>query len=305
MALVYNIIERRTESAGISATPARGSLRVRWNQNIKMRVTDDANPDFTGETVTAVEAADAPPLPNPGRSVYYENGIVIPFIVCNEVRAARDSGNRQLWDVTVTWQGVGTSGGPPPASVDDITPEVEFLVGETNRVIYEDLDNKACLTPTKNFFDEPFIRQTGSQILRISQYENFISFDDAANRRFKCNELTYRSDPPYTWKIQQVETEEVDLQLAGGPTTAVLAIYTLEKSEQPGGWVDERPLIDSHFLTAANDLTTKTPSYSEKLRTYTTVMVNTDGTKATNQQIPQYDPFRIAETIDFDGFMQA
>lgn len=306
MAIQWSIIQRRSDSASIAGTEARDGLDISWDVEYTLEVSDDADPGFTGETVTAVEAAAAPVLPRAGKSVYYENGVVIPFLVCTNKSARRKAENRRLFDVQVSYSGNGDQSGPPPINVSDIAPQVEYIVDERQELVYSDLNDKKCLTPTNNFFDDPFLRRFGGKTRRITQYELSLSHDQMATRMLAANSAAYAGEPVYSWLITAVEARDIQVTLQSGLTDAVLVSYTLRHNPSEHGWLDNRALIDSHYLRVADDLDTKRPYIDkENLRGASSCMLNPNGTIAADQDTPQYDQWELLGKLDYLTFLQA
>ena len=306
MAVQSRLHYKREDSANLQSQQARDGISINWTQPVQLEYYDDADPSFTGENITAVEAASNVNLPRVGRQVYYENGFVIPFLICTGKQARRATENKRFWNVTLNWSGRGQPVAvAPPTSVTDITPVVEYIADETSMVVYADNNDKKCLTPTGNFFDEEFRKYYGVKRVRITQHEASLTHDAMAARKRKCNSTTYRGEGAWYWQIMDVQAKDVTIQLAAGPTAAVLVEYDILGNTSLNNWRDSRALIDSHYLTSANDLTTKKPHYSEELKSYTSVMLNLDGTIKSDQTTPLYDLWEIQDTLDFNTFLRA
>lgn len=305
MAIQWAIIQRRADSGSIAGTQARDGLDVTWNVEYTLEVSDDADPEFTGETVTAVEAAAAPVLPRAGKSVYYENGVVIPFLVCTNKTARRKEGHRRLFDVQVNYSGNGDQAGPPPINVSDIAPQVEYIVDERQELTHTDVNGKKCLTPTGNMYNDSFMKRFGGKVRKVTQYELSLSHNQMAARMLAANSTGYAGEPIYSWLITAVEARDVEVTLQSGLTDAVLVSYTLRHTTLPHGWKENRALIDSHYLMLANDLGTKRAHFDKELRSYSSVVLNPDGTKAADQNVPQYDQWELLNKLDYATFLQA
>ena len=314
MALTYTICQTRSEQAGFNKGSARDALSINWSVTFRVEVTDPANPDLDGSDVTAVEVAYAPGLPIVNRTVYYHNGLIIPYLVCRDKQVTRNETNPLWFDVTCRYD-TGERGDnteqdntpqTPPNALTDIVPREEVALGMQERVLYVDKSEteKVCLTPTRNFFDEPFIENIPFIQLRITQYEAFISYENKRDLCWKTNETTYRGEVRYDWLITNVEATEVQVQLAGGPTTAAMVTYSLSHSPRLYGWKDDRALYDTHHIENGEKV-----AYREgDEQTYTTCKVTTAGALIPNHtdptEKPWYDQWETYDTIDFNTFLQ-
>ena len=310
MTLVYTVCAKRDEAGSYARASQADSLKVTWDLNILVTVKDDTDPDYDLGTVSPFDVAAAPGVPRVNETVYYRNGLIIPWLVCRSKNVRRDPQNLGVWHVQCrydTGNANDTQEGnnapiTPPASLTAITPRVESSLGEVQRVLYTDKSEtaKACLTPTKNMFDQPFVERLATLQLRITQYEASITYEQMMERKLKVNENTYRTKVRYSWLITEVEASEVTVQLAGGPTVAALVTYTLELSPLTYGWKDERALLDTHHYLNGKKIAYK----DDELATYTICKVNNVGVLIDQDDLPEYDRWETYDTIDFGTFLQ-
>lgn len=313
MAITYDVCTRRTENAQMSKGSQRDALRIAWNVTLDVYVSDPENPDFQPGDVTTIDVLFAPGVPIVNRTVYYQNGLIIPFLVCRDKTATRDPSNASHFIVNCRFD-TGTANNntegdnqpqTPPAALTSIAPREESQLLEEERVLYVDKSSseKPCLTPTRNLFDSPFIERLPVLELRITQYEASIDYQTMLDRKFKVNEGTYRTKPRYSWLITEVDATEVEVQLAGGPTLAALVTYTVQLSPFDYGWKDQRALIDTHYLDET-DGDKKKAHRDDELDTYTIVKVDFFGYKIPDQSgKPDYGEWETYDTIDF-SFLQ-
>ena len=310
MTLVYTVCAKRDEAGSYARASQADSLKVTWDLNILVTVKDDTDPDYDLGTVSPFDVAAAPGVPRVNETVYYRNGLIIPWLVCRSKNVRRDPQNLGVWHVQCrydTGNANDTQEGnnapiTPPASLTAITPRVESSLGEVQRVLYTDKSEtaKACLTPTENMFDQPFVERLATLQLRITQYEASITYEQMMERKLKVNEDTYRTKVRYSWLITEVEASEVTVQLAGGPTVAALVTYTLELSPLLYGWKDERALLDTHHYLNGKKIAYK----DDELATYTICKVNNVGVLIDQDDLPEYDRWETYDTIDFGTFLQ-
>ena len=305
MPFSYEVVEEREEAMDFSGE--KDTLKITWNKTYTVEVTA-TDPDKVKD-VSIFNVMRASDLPVVNRSVYRSGDKIIPYVICRNKSCKRDKDRLSRFYVTTKWSTSANddqneSDNTPedrPASVTDITPRVESTLGEVEIVRYKDKDDKVCLTPTENFFDEPFVERVPTLELRITQYEDSISFQTMLDRKLKCNESTYRSHPRYDWIIEDVEAHEVDVELDDDSTvSAALVTYTLSYSPFLYGWKEDRALIDTHYLESDK----KKAFRDDEHRTLTTGFVTTSGAKKEGDE-PDYDQWEMQDTIDFDTFLRA
>jgi hypothetical protein len=143
--------------------------------------------------------------------------------------------------------------------------------------------------------------------LKITQYEEGITYEDMIDRKFKVNKKSYRNKLPLSWLIEQVEAQEVEVLTTNGPTLSALVTYTLLLSpDEEYGWQDVRGLFDSQFLTVANDFDSAKQFQNLQPGTQSIGYIKLDGTKRADQTgEPDYIPYEIYDTIDFDSFLRS
>lgn len=307
MALTFTSNEL-TSGRSIGFTGTKDQLTITWTTQYAVDALSDTLPFDYGD-VSPYDVITASGLPVVNRSVYFVDSKIIPFVICRDKKAKMNPKLKSRWVVTCKWQGIRKAGGSesddqpisPPAALTDITPKVVSELGEIERVLYTDKSStpKPILTPSSRYYAEPAIERIPTLTLKISQYEASITYDQMLERKLKVNSGTYRSQPRYDWLIEDVEAVDVDVELAGGTTTAALVTYTISHNPLLYGWKDDRALIDSHYL----DGSVFKPFMDGELRSINQGFVEIDGAKKTGTT-PDYDQFETYDDIDFDSFLQ-
>lgn len=308
MAVTYTVNEDRVgRSIGFSGDGDR--LEVTWTTSYKVLVGGDAT---KGEDVDPYSVATASGLPVVNKSIYSFDGKVIPFVICRNKTATQVEGNGLLWNVSCRYRAVlptNSSEGnnvpiDPPQSLTDITPQETPELGETEKVLYVDKSEtpKKIQLPSGNWWAEPAIERIPVLRLKITQYEESVTYEQLLERKLKVNETTYRGQPRYDWLIENIEPVEVDVTLASGTVTAALVTYTLALSPHLYGWKDDRALFDTVYLDGATwkpfldgDPPTLRPATID-----VTGALKSNGTATT----PDYVQYETYDTIDFSTFLQ-
>jgi hypothetical protein len=316
MALTYKV-ERLPDETFELVGDDEYTISASLEATYQVIVTDPEDPDFDGRRVDAVDIIDAEDsvteamLPQVNRTVYTTaSGKVSPFVLCKKKRAKRDPAAWNVFKVSTSWKNIvaGNLGGGAPAPADppdeltDITPQVKFELGEAERVIYIDKSEtpKAILTPTKNFYAEPAVERIATQVWKISQYEESVTYDQLQSRRFKVNDNTFQGASRYDWLVENIEASEVEVVLAGGTTTAALVTYTIIQSPFLHGWKDDRALIDTHYLVSGK----KIAFVDDSVAASTFGFIASDGTrKAPGTIVPDRIQFETFDDIDFSTFL--
>ena len=279
-------------------------VKITWHQDYYVEVSGVA-----ASSVSPYDVLTATGIPVVNRSVYYDGSKIIPFVVCRSKTAQQNPKRLSRWTVNTQW---GTDSNKnqresdnapidPPAALTDITPRVQPTLGETEKVLYKDKDNKQCYrTPAKSIWTEPVVERIPTLELKITQYESSITYEQMLERKFKVNKSTYRGQPRYDWLITQVEAVETQVQLSGGATTCAQVTYTLEHSPHLYGWKEDRVLIDSHYLDAGD----RKP-FSE-IVDYSTGLIDNVGEQLSDQDgEPEYIQYETFADIEFSDFLQA
>lgn len=309
MAAVYTVSTGRNQKMTFAGQ--QDSIEITWHQDYFVEVSN-----LTAVQIAAVSPYDvltASGIPVVNRSIYTNDGKIIPYVICRGKTAEQDPQRLARWKVSTQWKATRKTNSEEtdnqpiaaPAALTAITPRVVAKLGETQAVLYEDKQAtpKRYLTPTGNFYAEPAIERIATLTLQITQYEPTpLLYADLRNRKFKVNQNVYRGEPRYDWLIEDVEFTEVDVTLSGGVTTAALVTYTVSHSPHLYGWKDDRALIDTQYLSGSDKL-----DFQEgQLRSQGIGLITVTGTKKTDQtEAPDHEQFEPFETIDFDSFLQA
>ena len=315
---------RETFDSGFSISGSVSNGRTKVSSSASKQfivVTSAANPSLISE----VEVACLSSLPVVNRSTWVsaDGTAYMPFAVCRSKSVQRRPDNGLVFDVTCTYETGDTESeqcaAAPPVSLTDITPTVTANIGSYERTLYSDKSNPSVqcwqYEGTKTPFAQPVLETIPTLQLVIEQFEASITFDQMLERSFKVNSSTYRSKAAGLWRIGAVKAVEQDVQLAGGPTTAVKVTYPIALSERffypPGDDVNKTvyghdqviPLVDSWKVDAGNIVPNKDAQGRVRAG-----YINTDGTErvpgAANEKRPDYLQFKVSEEIDFGTFLQ-
>lgn len=313
MAVSFKVTLARDESGGYSKGANEDAMRSSFNIKYHVDVITTAGDE--AKDVRLFQVLAAPDLPKVNLSVYFENGRIIPFLMCRRKTGRRDPRKAGRWEVDTQWDSGEANGvtegqeQDAPDQLTDISPRVEAEFGDDSEVVYTDKSQppKQCKLPTGNFFAEPFIEEQSVLRLKITQYESLpLSYLALMGRRKALNRNDYRGFPRGWWKIQHVEFTPARVQLAGGSVLAAQVVYTIDLSSKNHGWYEERALIDSHYLDE-EDGWKKKPFIDDEFGTFTTGLIEFDGRKKADQLGPLSYTYwlRLQPFVDFNSFLQA
>ena len=310
------LVVREKRPRAMSFQGKEDNIAVTWRQEFFVDITPPTNPN----NVTEYDILTAPGIPKVNRTVWENNGKIMPFVICRGKRANFDGRTERRVSVTADYttptKGAGRSltgnseeeeNQPidPPASVTDITPKAVVTFGGKDKVLYQDLsiNVKDCArTPTGNFWNTPVMNRQGVATLKLSQYEPDLTYSAALDRMFMMNNALWQTEQPHAWLIKNVEFNIVEVLLSSGPTASPLAVYTIELDRSPGGHKERRALFDTQYLDANGDVIkfkNKEPG-SQSIG-----YINEDGTKRVAQTgPPEYIEYQNQGEIDYDAFMQ-
>ena len=300
MAITYNVDELRTNRS-LDFSGSRDEVSVTWNNEYRVSATG------TG-TISPYDAITATGLPVVNRSVYYFDGKIIPYVICRKKKLKQNPKRTSEFTVTASYKAALTSGQEesdndpiaPPALLTDITAREVPILKEVERVMYKDKAGDEILTPLKRFFADPVIERVPTLTLEISQYESSVTYEQLLARKLRVNDATYRTKAAHKWLIQHIEPVEVDVELSGGTTTAVLCKYTVELNDTDQGWKEQRVLVDTHFVDGSGDIQ---PFQDGELLSQNYGFIQSDGTKKAGST-PDYVSFEVYDTATFSGFLQ-
>jgi len=280
------------------------------------------------DDVNEVEVGCLSALPVVNRSTWVspDGSSYMPYAVCRSKSVQRRSDNGLVFDVTCEYETGDVDAeqcvAAPPSSLDEITPQVTANIGSYDRALYTDKAGKQCwqYEGTNTPFGSPVMEKIPTLQLVVEQFEASITFEQMLERSFKVNNGTYRNKGAGLWMIGAVKAVEQDVQLSGGPTTAVKVTYPISLSERffypPGkaaadgnktiyGHETVIPLVDTSFV---NDDGEVVPYMSESGKVISGY-INTDGTKREPaddvDKRPDYLRFKTFDSINFSTFLQA
>lgn len=311
MAVTYTVNEAR-EAREIAFSGDTDRLEATWSTSYRVYVDDAGDPTFRGEDVDPYSVVTATGLPIVNRSIYSFGGKVMPYVICRNKRATQDPKNGKLWNVTCRYRGVIPTNSSeaddvpinPPQSLSDISPRETPELGETEKVIYVDKSEtpKRIQLPSGNWWSDPAIERVPILRIKITQYEESVTYEQLLDRHLKVNENTYRGQPRYDWLIEAIEPVEVNVTLASGTVTAALVTYTLALSPHLYGWKDDRALFDTVYLDGATwkPFLDGDPPVSRPATVTVTGTLKSNGTA----DEPDYVQYETFDTIDYSTFLQ-
>lgn len=289
-------------------------LKVTWHADYFVDVTLESGENISQINAYDILTADGVPVVN--RTVYEVDNKLIPFVLCRNKTCRPHESRYTRWVVSAQFESSikansGEDENQPiakPSSLNSIAPRVVPILGETQKVLYEDKSDTAldcARSPTGNWWSEPIIERIPTLALQITQYEDYLSYEDMLNRKLKVNASSYRGQPPYDWLIQDIQPTEVIVPLTTGQVRAVQVTYTIEHSPHLYGWKVDRALIDSVFLETADDKSTAKVFQNKEPGSKSYGFVTASGAKRADQTgAPDYIQYESYERIEFDDFLQ-
>lgn len=262
-------------------------------------------------------------LPTVMGSVYYDSntGLVNPYAICMSKSVTRDSQNPYLYRVDCSFKtkSLETENCTVLASSinnnQDISPEVTVQVGGTNRVLYQDLATGAqsfMYEGIKERFAAPVTTDIPNMTLNISQYEFAVSYAQILQRSYVTNSTPYAGFGAGMWLCKVSNVSNVAVQTNAGVQTWARVTYDVSLSQdgyfdpdgnfQTTGWKHQVPLIASKYVDNADEEDSKEFVYL-KTGLPKMGMINADGSKATNQDVPDYLTFTRYRSLPF-SFLQ-
>jgi hypothetical protein len=249
----YTVTEKRDQKMSFSGTDDQ--IKITWSKDYFVDVAGYTNIN----EIDSYSVMTASGLPVVNRDIYNVNGKIIPYVICRNKTCNPFPNRYDRWLVSTQWEASIKSNNEesdnvpitPPASFSDITPRVVPFLGETSQVLYEDLSETpvdCARTPAGNYWSEPVMQKIPTLGLKLTQYEDYISYEDLLDRKFKVNEEVYRSQPRFDWLIADIEPTEVDVLLSTGVQSGVQITYTLLHSPALYGWKEDRALLDTQYI---------------------------------------------------------
>jgi len=309
----YTVTQARNQKMTFSGS--QDQLKITWHADYFVDVTLSG-----GESITDIDAYSvltAPGVPVVNRTVYTIGNKFIPFVLCRNktCQPVRDKYTR--WSVSAQFESSiknnsseqNNTPQSKPSSLFDISPRVVPLLGETEKVLYEDKSDPdpvdCARTPSGNWWSEPVIDRIPTLALQITQYEPYVSYEDLLKRSLRVNKSRYRNGKPGSWLVQRIEPTEVEVPIATGTITAAQVTYLVAYSPHEYGWEESRALIDSQYLENPADKTTIKLFKNKEPGSATIGFITEDGAKRADQTgTPDYIRYKRFEEIEFDDFLQ-
>jgi hypothetical protein len=249
-------------------------------------------------------------LPIVNRSIYKFGNYYVPYFVCRSKTIKRNPKKRNWFTVQCDFSFDGEKGEEPKeeeTALTSVAPKVEPSIEETEFVLYKDYTPapdgpRAVLTPNGNFWSEPLVVKLPVLVLKITQYEASITYDQMLERSLKCNQEEYRTQPRYQWITGPVVATEVEVVTSTTTLVAAQVQYTLRRSPFSWGWKDSRVLVDTHYRPTVGE--DPIPFVDNKLLARKTGFIKADGTFKPGN-VPDYTDYEGQPTIDFEDFLQA
>lgn len=317
MAVTYTATEaRQGRSIGFSGDADRAEIT--WSTSYNVVVTGATS----ASQVDPYEVVTASGLPIVNKSIYSFASKIIPYAICRSKQANMEQGSPYVWRVDCRYRGALPTASnesddapiSPPANLSDITPRVTPELGEIEKVLYVDKSNEPqrIQLPSGNWWAEPVMERVPTLTLKITQYENYISYEDLLERKLKTNSKEYRSQLPGKWLITGIDPIPVTVTLQSGDVDAALVTYTVELSPHDAGWKDERALFDTVWRSRVDqkwrlfqgdtEFVTSRPATVDK---FGYLVGNTKLGQATNEADGlQYIAYQTQDEIDFGTFLQ-
>ena len=309
----YTVTQSRKQKMTFSGS--EDQLKVTWHSDYFVDVSLSVGENVSDIDAYNVLTADGIPVVN--RTIYEVDNKFIPYVLCRNKTCKPHKDLQTRWIVSAQFESSiknssGESDNLPiakPASLTDITPRVVPILGETEKVLYEDKSDTpvdCARTPSGNWWSEPIVERIPTLALQITQYESYISYKELLRRKLKVNKSSYRDQPPFDWLIQDIQPTEVVVPLASGNVKAVQVTYTVEHSPHLYGWKVDRALIDSQYLENVADkesaklFQNKTPG-SRSIGFITAA----GGKRADQTGVPDSIQYESYDRIEFGDFLQA
>lgn len=309
----YTVTQARNQRMTFSGSDDQ--LKITWHSDYFVDVTLGV-----GENVSDIDAYNvltANGIPIVNRTVYEVGNKFIPYVLCRN-KSCRPHPDRQTrWIVSAQFESSiksnnSETGNTPiakPTSLADIAPRVVPILGETQKVLYQDKSDTSvdcARTPAGNWWSEPVLERIPTLALQITQYESYVTYEQLLERKFKVNQSSYRGQPPYDWLIQDVQPTEVTVPLASGSVQAVQMTYIVEHSPHLYGWKVDRALIDSQYLTDVADKTSSKLFQNKEPGSRSIGFITAAGGKRADQEgTPDYIQYESYDRIEFDDFLLA
>lgn len=301
-----------------------GSRQSTQSINVKYFVT--AIPPASGDPNTAPEYMNEhyigciSELPTVMGSVYYDanTGLINPYAICMSKTVRRNTQNPYLYEVDCSFKTKAletencTVVAQDIVQPTDISPEVTVAVGNTQKVLYQDLftgDQSFMYPGIKERFTSPVTTDIPNLTLTISQYETYVSYADILARSYVTNNAAYAGFGIGMWLCKVENVSNVELNVGGIQTWARVTYnvslsqdgyYDPDGTYQLSGWKQQVPLIASKYLPDVAEEKTK-PFMAGGMPQLG--MINDDGTEATNQDKPDYLTFNRYRSASF-SFLQ-
>lgn len=297
----------------VKAIPPGGEAKMGHHDNVN-------DPDLMNEHYVGC----IPELPEVMGSVYYDTNtdLVNPFAICMSKSVTRDSQNPYLYRVECSFKTKSletencTVLRTDIDNATDISPEVTVQVGGNSRVLYQDLATGGqCFMyeGIKERFSAPVTTEVPNLTLNISQYETAVSYAQILQRSFVTNSTTYAGFAAGMWLCKITNVSNVVIETNVGPQTWARVTYDVTLSQdgyfdangvyQVTGHKHQVPLIAGKYVDNGDEEDSKEFVY-EKTGLPKMGMINADGSKATNQDVPDYLSFTKYRSLNFLSFLQ-
>ena len=325
MSFDFDVCKVGDDSYRVSGTTGQGNSRnttQTFTQTYLVKALDPNGDLYTGnpsEINTAI-VGQAEGLPTVQKSIYYDSdsGVIHPYAVCTSKDVKRRREAPMVFDVTCSFSAkleTESLSNQVVKEPTDIAPEVTVSVSGKDRVLYQDLDtgDQSYLFPgIKLEYPAPVVTQVPLLTLTISQYENFVSYQDILDRSYKVNETSWQGKDAGLWRLLVKNVSEVDIQTQSGTVNwakvtyeAVLSVdgfYDPNNTWVETGWKAQIPCIAPKFVNAAGDIQKFVdPDTSEPFMGF---ISKTTGL-LTGLSRPDFITHTRYETLEFNDYIQA
>ena len=246
-------------------------------------------------------------VPVPGQSIYVsEEGRVYPYCLCRSVEVSRRQQAGFIFDITASFEEPENGGqetDDPPADPELLTPSIVTQLTSFDVTLWEDpVNSKPYLLPNGMLYNHPLVGKRSGLRFEITQYENSFDAQNMVGRAHIINNqdksiggITYKTNSLMVTDIKWDSGVKwlLDPYDEDGPfvlTNRVKYIvewkeYNVSVLDDDGGNSDIRChwgslAIDasSHYLTVADDYSTRRLINNNLFQAYGSAYIKSDGT---------------------------
>lgn len=275
MAFNFSVCKVGDDSYRVSGSTGQGNSRSttqNFTQTYIVKTLGENGGLYSGNAaeINAAIVGRANGLPVVNKSIYYDadSGTIHPYAICTSKDIKRRKEAPAIFDVSCTFQAKTESESEHnelPSSPESLRPEVTVGLDGKERVLYQDFgtafatpdvrtaaESKQCWMfeasdGTDTFgmiqYPAPVTTQIPLLTLTVSQYEEYVSYQQILDRSYKTNLTAWKGFNVGLWRIVVKNVSEVDIQTTSGPATWAKVNYEIKLStdgyyNQSGTWVN-------------------------------------------------------------------